>query len=297
MNSIGLQWGAPTFFPVPPITAEREVILTVLLEAGGPLGPTEITGLAKRDTSPSSTAELLRQMVKDGQLAKKGRGLYVHPDFVSGATRAGGGSASYDRSQERLMVSEPRTARDDAPIPEPKSGDPEGNTNGHVTPDSSHPDADTRPSTYDQLVQIPMLVDVEAAAHDVSTDGFLVDSDSIELEPSGVYLPGWYIRSEYGVDPDRVLFIRARGNSMSPTILPGVRVMVARLVDGSPVRDGLIYVIDAPGGSILKRLYIEPDYIHVWSDNSDAPRYRVPLEVWDRDYQIRAVVLETPQRH
>ena len=164
------------------------------------------------------------------------------------------------------------------------------------SPDGAEPDAGP---ASEPLYQIPILVDIAAAAamHG-NGDGFLVDTDHVELEPSGVRLPPTYIRQVYGVDPERVWYIHARGNSMWPTIQPGQRVMIALVLEEvTPVRDGLIYVVRAPGGIIIKRLRLEPDYVVVTSDNPDVDAYRVPNEVWDRDYTVRAIVLETAQRH
>lgn len=167
-----------------------------------------------------------------------------------------------------------------------------------VTREPSSPGEDTDGLSSDhQLVSIPLVVNWELAAHDYTGDGYIGDSDLIHLEPSGVNLPGWYIRSEYGVDPERCVYIRCPGNSMVPTIQPGQRGLFALLWPGSSIKDGRIYAIDAPGGGIVKRLYIEPDHVHVWSDNPDAPRYRIQHEVFERDYTLRAVLLETPQRH
>lgn len=111
-----------------------------------------------------------------------------------------------------------------------------------------------------------------------------------EVEGYVVY-PEWQIRQEFGVEPSRVKEIRTRGSSMEPTIMPGQRLFVA-LWDGQPLQDGLVYVIHGPGGVQIKRLFIEPDHIHVWSDNAEAPRFRVKLEQWDRDYRVMAVALE-----
>ena len=114
-----------------------------------------------------------------------------------------------------------------------------------------------------------------------------------EQAPSNTIFPDWYIRSEYGVSPDRIRFARVRGDSMEPTIRPGQRLVVALLPEGSTLRDSTIYLIHGPGGAQVKRLLIEPDHIHVWSDNPDRPRFKVKLETFERDYRVVAVVLET----
>ncbi|MEM1055143.1 MAG: S24 family peptidase [Bacteroidota bacterium] len=146
-------------------------------------------------------------------------------------------------------------------------------------------------------MEIPYLVNVEAAAHDASGDGFLVDVDLIEVEPSGLFYPEWFCRSEYGVSSERLRLIRVSGDSMVPALLPGQRALIAVLPPGAPLRDGQIYVIDGPGGVLVKRLYLTPDHVTVHSDNPTAPTYNVALETWNHEYHLRAVVLETPQRH
>ena len=154
----------------------------------------------------------------------------------------------------------------------------------------------------DRLVAIPILVDIEAAAAGPE-GGFLVDTEAEEYEFSGVNLPASYIRQEYGVSPDRVLYIWGRGTSMVPTINPGQRVMIALLPEATQVRDGLIYVVRFAGSEtglsaiLVKRLYVTPDHIHVHADNDDVEDYFVPYEVWDRDYALLALVLETAVRH
>lgn len=149
-------------------------------------------------------------------------------------------------------------------------------------------------------MEIPLLVDIAAEAAGPN-GGFLVDTEYFEIEPSGVFLPDSYIRQVYGVSPDRVYYIHGRGRSMVPTIMPGQRVMIALLHPGAKIRDGLIYVINyaaAPLGAVLvKRLEIEPDHIRVVSDNDEVDDYLVPFDVWDRDYSLAAVVLETAIRH
>ena len=170
-----------------------------------------------------------------------------------------------------------------------------------VTQEPSGVEADSRdPSDPDsKLVEIPLLVDITPDASEAA--GFLVDQEHFELEPSGVFLPDSYVRQMYGVSPDRVMYLHGRGRSMVPTIMPGQRVMVALLTPGTAVRDGLIYVINyaaAPLGAVLvKRLQLEPGHVRVVSDNPEVDDYTVSFEVWDRDYSLAAVVLETAQRH
>ena len=147
------------------------------------------------------------------------------------------------------------------------------------------------PPGYTRVLEIL----IEPSASDVWDVG---TEEEVEAEeaPSDTFFPDWYIRSEYGVSPDRIRFARVRGDSMTPTILPGQRLVVALLPPGSTLRDGVVYLIVGPGGAQVKRLIIEPDHVHVWSDNPDRPRFRVGLETFERDYRVVAVVLETNQK-
>lgn len=135
--------------------------------------------------------------------------------------------------------------------------------------------------------RIPMVT-IEPAASDSGNELEI----EIEETEGDTWLPDWFIRAEYGIDPERVRHIRVRGDSMKETILPGQRLVIGLVPYGHVVADGHIYVFRGPGGVLIKRLYVEPDHIHVWSDNEKAPRYRVPLETFSRDYRIAAVALE-----
>jgi transcriptional regulator with XRE-family HTH domain len=122
---------------------------------------------------------------------------------------------------------------------------------------------------------------------------------ALEVVNGQLRLPRWYIRAEYGVEPERVRQIRVRGDSMVPTLQPGQRLLVA-IWEDSRIQDGLVYVLNGPGGVQIKRLYIEEEgandhtvtYVRVWSDNAEAPRYRVTAERFDAEYRVVAVALE-----
>lgn len=160
-----------------------------------------------------------------------------------------------------------------------------------VTRESSPGRGEPSGSPPDDLVQI-QSVSVDVAAGEGAPD------DQLEVvEESGLWLPAWWIRQEYGVTPDRVRLVRAQGNSMMPTIYPGQRLLVALLPEAHALRDGLIYIFHSPGGIQVKRLLLEPDHVHVWSDNPEGGRFRVTLDDWERHYRTRAVVLESFSRH
>ena len=143
------------------------------------------------------------------------------------------------------------------------------------------------PEGYTRVPEI--LIEPSAAeVWDVGTDEDIVP----EEQPSDTIFPDWYIRSEYGVSPDRIRFVRVRGDSMLPTIAPGQRLVVALLAPGTTLRDSAVYILVGPGGAQVKRLIMEPDHIHVWSDNPDRPRFKVALATFSKDYTVVAVVLE-----
>ncbi|MEL6706084.1 MAG: S24 family peptidase, partial [Bacteroidota bacterium] len=141
-------------------------------------------------------------------------------------------------------------------------------------------------SPADDLYRIADVA-VEVAAGDGTTppDG----APRYELEDQGgeVYYPGWFIRSEFGIEPQRLKTVRVVGTSMMPTLLPGSRVYVA-LQNGDPLRDGGVYVLLSPDGLLIKRLFFEQRedasrHVLIHSDNPDAPSYTVPAEVFGRD--------------
>lgn len=176
-------------------------------------------------------------------------------------------------------------------------GEPYSNgSGGALTPRVSPPPGESpAPEPEERLVHIPLLIDIEAAAAG-EAGGYLVDMDEAAFEPSGTRLPEWYIRREYGVSPERVFYMQARGDSMVPTILPGQRVLVALLTPGTEVRDGLVYIVRSPGGILVKRLRLEPDHVRVSSDNPLYEGYLVGLARWQDEYVVLAVVLELSLR-
>lgn len=147
---------------------------------------------------------------------------------------------------------------------------------------------DTAPEGYRRIP----VIRVEADAG----EGYLPEV-YVEEEDGNVLLPEWYIRVEYGVSPERVRMIRVRGSSMEPTLCPGQRLLVAMLPDAAVIHDGLVYVISGPSGIQVKRLFIVQDedgrtFIHIWSDNPEGQRYRVPAKVFEEGYRLVAVALE-----
>lgn len=73
-----------------------------------------------------------------------------------------------------------------------------------------------------------------------------------------------WLRSE-GFDPAKMAVIRAKGDSMEPTINDG-DVILVRLKNGEAPRDGL-YVLRLDGGLFVKRLQFDLGGVRIISDN------------------------------
>jgi hypothetical protein len=68
-------------------TDERNTVLEILLSADEPMSPSDLAPLV--DSTNGAIRKLLHAMVKDGEVTKAGRGLYVHPtraDLLKGKT-------------------------------------------------------------------------------------------------------------------------------------------------------------------------------------------------------------------
>jgi len=85
----------------------------------------------------------------------------------------------------------------------------------------------------------------------------------------------WQVRAQIGFVPqgERVQLITVRGDSMSPSINNGDVVMVDTGISGYD-GDG-VYLLNLHGSTIIKRLQLLPDGLHVISTNKDYLPYRV----------------------
>lgn len=91
--------------------------------------------------------------------------------------------------------------------------------------------------------------------------GSMVGDESL-AEPMA-FRSDWLRRE--GLDPTKLAVIRAKGDSMEPTINDG-DVMLVRLKNGEPPRDGL-HVLRLDGGLFVKRLQFDLGGVRVISDN------------------------------
>lgn len=146
------------------------------------------------------------------------------------------------------------------------------------------------------LVRIPALT-IEAGAG----PPYEVTVEAVDEDDSGMIVSEQQARSGFGVPAERLHTIRARGDSMIPTIFPGDEVFVARVDAGSLLVDGAVYAISSPDGVLIKRLRFSVDYtdeqrpkrwVHIVSDNPDVENYKVPAEVFERDYRVVAAFLK-----
>ena len=123
--------------------------------------------------------------------------------------------------------------------------------------------------------------------------------DEMAIEPvdGGLVLPKRYIRTRYGVRPERLCIMRVRGNSMVDTLRPDQRV-VSALHEEEDLRGDAVYGIRGPLGFVIKRLVFDrvddEPVIWIWSDNDEYAdrRYYVTRETFESDYQIIAKALE-----
>lgn len=122
-----------------------------------------------------------------------------------------------------------------------------------------------------------------------------------KITGGGLQLPRHYIRSEYGIRPEKLCLIRVRGDSMKPTLLEGQKVIAARW-EGEPLRDGVVYALEGPLGYTVKRLRFGREdgeaVIWVWSDNDAYADHRHYLTrgAFEEEYTVIAWAIELGQK-
>ncbi|EGR4675186.1 helix-turn-helix domain-containing protein [Vibrio parahaemolyticus] len=94
-----------------------------------------------------------------------------------------------------------------------------------------------------------------------------------------------YLRDELHVNPNEVFLMRAKGDSMYPTLKDGSLIMIKRVHDFSG--DG-VYVFRVNGQVMVKRLQFQPTKIIFKSDNSQfyEPWELTHKEIESTDFQI-----------
>lgn len=115
-------------------------------------------------------------------------------------------------------------------------------------------------SLSDRYVYLP-LYDVEASAG----HGSMIHSEQIIDHLA--FLREW-VQKELGLNPERVLLIKAIGDSMTPTIKAGALLLVNMEV--TKVRNDSIYIIRQDGDLLVKRVQNLMDgRVEIKSDNAD----------------------------
>lgn len=114
----------------------------------------------------------------------------------------------------------------------------------------------------DAFVSVPVY-DVRAAAE----TGALVESEEVETE---IAFRGDWLRRTIAVPPERLGIIRARGDSMEPTIRQGDLLLLE--LEPRGLLEGEIYVVQRKDVLLLKRVQILSDgSVILHSDNPDWP--------------------------
>lgn len=92
--------------------------------------------------------------------------------------------------------------------------------------------------------------------------------------------PSTFLRHELRLQPGGIMVLEVVGDSMSPTLEPGDRVIIDTAHD-RPTPDG-IYVIEEGDGPMVKRLQLvrrsDPPQIRIISDNKHHEPYTLRLE-------------------
>ena len=103
-------------------------------------------------------------------------------------------------------------------------------------------------------------------------------TDPIKTE--GWKFPASFLREQLHTSPMRLLVIETQGDSMSPTIMSGERVVIDT-GHRTPTPDGLYAIRDTFGCIVVKRLQVlrtaRPTQVKIISDNPNHPSEEIPL--------------------
>ena len=127
--------------------------------------------------------------------------------------------------------------------------------------------------------------------------------DDVEIDTinGNLVLPRSYIRSEYGVQPERLVIMRVRGRSMVDTLQPGQKVLGARQ-EGQDLENDTIYGLRSTLGFSVKRLRFDWEngerVIWILPDNpeqKDQNHYLTRSE-FAEEYDVVAKALEVGKK-
>jgi len=119
------------------------------------------------------------------------------------------------------------------------------------------------------------------------------DENALRLEEMGAaeWLSESFIREVYGVAPSQLKSFRVSGNAMSGLIEPGERVR-GILWKGESLRDGAVYLLQAPTGVIVRRLLLSPEAIQLTAENASVAPQEISQRTWRDNYRPLARVVE-----
>jgi transcriptional regulator with XRE-family HTH domain len=116
-----------------------------------------------------------------------------------------------------------------------------------------------------------------AAKHNVRKDGRHTDS----LKSERWVFPDSFVREQLHASPERLRVLESEGDSMTPTIASGERVVVD-VEHKTPSPDGLYAIRDPFGSIIVRRLHVlrssRPTRVKVISDNPNHPSEETLLD-------------------
>jgi phage repressor protein C with HTH and peptisase S24 domain len=150
-------------------------------------------------------------------------------------------------------------------------------------------EVNSEPTEDDLDLDLQRVPEIEMGA------GEDVDTDTIN---GNLVLPRRYIRSEYGVRPERLVIMRVRGRSMVDTLQPGQKVLAARQQQGQDLENDTIYGLRSTLGFSVKRLRFdwenEERVIWILSDNPEQTdqNHFLTRSEFVEEYDVVAKALE-----
>ena len=127
-----------------------------------------------------------------------------------------------------------------------------------------------------QIPELDPLPKKGSGVREVRKDGRYEDP----IKPDGWFFPEGFVRDQLHSTPPRLLVLDTTGDSMTPTIAPGDRVIVDT-GHRTPSPDGLYAIRDTFRSVVVKRLQLlrasRPTRVKIISDNANHPNEEVPL--------------------
>jgi phage repressor protein C with HTH and peptisase S24 domain len=118
--------------------------------------------------------------------------------------------------------------------------------------------------------------DGESPARELRKDGRHADP----LKNEGWVFPASFVHEQLHTSPDRLLVLDTTGDSMTPTIVSGERVIIDTS-HKTPTPDGLYAIRDTFNCIVVKRLQVlrsaRPPRVKIISDNTSLPSEEAPL--------------------